>query len=46
MLTEQVRILQEQLAASQHQHDVDLERELDSLEFKKLQLQDLERQER
>ena len=46
MLQDQVSALQEELSAHQRQQEEERDKNLDSIEFKKLQLQDLERQER
>ncbi|KAK7505448.1 hypothetical protein BaRGS_00003193, partial [Batillaria attramentaria] len=45
-LQEQVTLLQGELSSRQRQQEEERDRELDAIEFKKLQLQDLERQER
>ena len=46
MLQDQVSALQEELSVHQRQQEEERDKNLDSIEFKKLQLQDLERQER
>ncbi|KAL8611043.1 hypothetical protein ACOMHN_042659 [Nucella lapillus] len=46
LLEEQVWALQEELSTQQRQQDEERDRDMDSIEFKKLQLQELERQER
>ena len=45
-LQDQVLALQEELVAQQRQQEEERDKKSDSIEFKKLQLQDLERQER